>query len=157
QARIWITNAIGDHVARFPAGDPSKADVLTTGGYSGKGMAIDSQGNAWIANTAGAGFTDFGKLRLLERKWTRRLDEVDPVACDAISKGRMGSISMLRPDGTPGPGSPYSGGGAWGSWAIVIDGNDQVWSSNFGGRSITHLCGVRTETCPPGMKTGDPI
>jgi hypothetical protein len=24
-------------------------------------------------------------------------------------------------------------------------------------RIITHLCGVRTETCPPGMKTGDPI
>jgi len=157
QARIWITNAIGDHVARFPASDPSKVEVLKTGGYSGKGMAIDSQGNAWIANTAGAGFTDFEKLRLLELKLTGRLDEIDRVAFDALSKGRMGSISMLRPDGTPGPGSPYSGGGAWGSWAIVIDGNDQVWSSNFGGRSITHLCGVRTETCPPGMKTGDPI
>jgi hypothetical protein len=45
----------------------------------------------------------------------------------------------------------------WGAWAVVIDGNDQVWSSNFAGASITHLCGVRTETCPPGMKTGDPI
>ena len=27
----------------------------------------------------------------------------------------------------------------------------------FAGRSITHLCGARTETCPPGMKLGDPI
>lgn len=157
QDRIWITNAIGDHVARFPASDPSKVEVLPTGGYSGKGMAIDSQGNAWIANTAGAGFTDLEKLRLLELKLTGRLDEIDRVAFDALMKGRMGSISMLRPDGTPGSGSPYSGGGAWGSWAIVIDGNDQVWSSNFAGRSIAHLCGVRTETCPPGMKTGDPI
>jgi hypothetical protein len=36
----------------------------------------------------------------------------------------------------------------------------KIWnrmSSNFAGASITHLCGVRTETCPPGMKTGDPI
>jgi hypothetical protein len=57
------------------------------------------------------------------------------------------------------PGSPFHGGGStWGSWGVVIDGNDQVWSSNFGSNgSITHLCGVRTETCPPGMKTGDPI
>jgi len=157
QDRIWITNAIGDHVARFPANDPSKVEVFNTGGYSGKGMAIDSQGNAWIANTAGAGFGDETKLRFLELKLTHRLDEIDRIAFGALEKGRMGSISMLRPDGTPGPGSPYSGGGAWGSWAIAIDGNDQVWSSNFGGRSITHLCGVRTETCPAGMKTGDPI
>ena len=64
---------------------------------------------------------------------------------------------MLRPDGSAAPGSPFHGGGTWGSWAVTIDGNDQVWSSNFAGASITHLCGVRTETCPPGMKTGDPI
>jgi streptogramin lyase len=157
QERIWVTNAIGDHVARFPASDPSKVEVFATGGYSGKGMAIDSQGNAWIANTAGSGFTDVEKLHFLDLKLTGRLDQIDQVAYNALMKGRMGSISMLRPDGTPGPGSPYSGGGAWGSWAIVIDGNDQVWSSNFAGRSITRLCGVRTETCPPGMKTGDAI
>lgn len=23
--------------------------------------------------------------------------------------------------------------------------------------TITHLCGVRTDTCPPGLATGDPI
>jgi hypothetical protein len=157
QDRIWITNAIGDHAARFPASDPSKVEVFATGGYSGKGMAIDSRGNAWIANTAGTGFTDVEKLHFLDLKLTGRLDQIDQVAYNALMKGRMGSISMLRPDGTPGPGSPYSSGGAWGSWAIAIDGNDQVWSSNFAGRSITHLCGIRTETCPPGMKTGDPI
>jgi hypothetical protein len=55
-------------------------------------------------------------------------------------------------------GAPFNGGGStWGSWGVVIDGNDQVWISNFVGHSITHLCGARTETCPPGMKTGDPI
>jgi streptogramin lyase len=157
QDRVWVTNAVGDYVTRFPASDPSKVEVLPTGGHSGKGMAIDSQGNAWIANTLGAGLTDVEELKLLDLKVTGRLDEMHRVVFDALAKGRMGSISMIRPDGTPGLGSPYSGGGAWGSWAIAIDGNDQVWSSNFGGRSITHLCGVRTETCPPGMKTGDAI
>jgi len=34
-----------------------------------------------------------------------------------------------------------------------------VWISNFAQASspLAHLCGVRTETCPPGFKTGDPI
>ena len=28
---------------------------------------------------------------------------------------------------------------------------------NTGFTGVTELCGARTETCPPGMKTGDPI
>jgi hypothetical protein len=40
-----------------------------------------------------------------------------------------------------------------------VDGNDNVWISNFAmpNSPITHLCGVRTENCPPGFKTGDQI
>ena len=66
---------------------------------------------------------------------------------------------MLRPDGTPYPGSPFTGGGLPGPWAAAVDGNDNVWISNFATPSspIVELCGVRTETCPPGMKTGDQI
>src|SRR5262245_64353030 len=52
-----------------------------------------------------------------------------------------------------------TGGGLPGPWAVVIDGNDNVWISNFAMASspIVQLCGVRTENCPPGMKTGDQI
>jgi hypothetical protein len=158
QDRIWITNAIGDTVTRFPASDPSKIEVLPTGGHSGKGMAIDSQGNAWIANTLGTGLDVRMKLKLLELKLRGQTSQFHRVVFDYLhGNSSLGSISMLRPDGTPAPGSPFHGGGTWGSWAIAIDGNDQVWSSNFAGASITHLCGVRTETCPPGTKTGDPI
>ena len=41
----------------------------------------------------------------------------------------------------------------------VVDGDDNVWISNFAmpNRPITQLGGVRTENCPPGMKTGDQI
>ena len=55
QDRIWIDSAIGDHVTRFPASDPSKVEVFSSGGHSGKGMAVDSKGNVWITNTLGAG------------------------------------------------------------------------------------------------------
>ena len=67
--------------------------------------------------------------------------------------------SLLRPDGTPYPGSPFKGGGLPGPWAVVVDGNDNVWISNFAmpDSPIVQLCGVRTENCPPGMKTGDQI
>jgi len=44
--------------------------VFKTGGHSGKGMAIDSKGNAWITNTLGSGLTVEAELRLLELKLT---------------------------------------------------------------------------------------
>jgi sugar lactone lactonase YvrE len=158
QDRIWIDNAIGDTVTRFPASDPSKVEVFPTGGKSGKGMAIDSQGNVWITNTAGTGLTLETKLHLLELKLTgATLSGIDQVVVkDLLDHPGLGSISMLRPDGSPAPGSPFEG--IWGAWAVSIDGNDHVWVSQFapdGG--ITELCGARTETCPPGMKTGDAI
>ena len=41
---------------------------------------------------------------------------------------------------------------------MSIDGNDHVWVANFApGGGITELAEARTETCPAGMKTGDPI
>ena len=52
QDRIWVTNGFGEHVTRFPASDPSKAEKFKTG-WSGSGLGIDSQGNVWVANRLG--------------------------------------------------------------------------------------------------------
>jgi streptogramin lyase len=52
QDRIWVTNAFGEHVTRFPASDPSKAQTFKTG-FSGSGLGIDSQGNVWVTNRLG--------------------------------------------------------------------------------------------------------
>ena len=70
-----------------------------------------------------------------------------------------GSVTLLRPDGSEFPGSPFTGGGLPGPWAATIDGNDNVWISNFAmpNSPIAELCGARTENCPPGIKTGDQI
>ena len=38
-----MDNAFGGNVARFPANDPSKVEVLSTGGHSAKRMALDSK------------------------------------------------------------------------------------------------------------------
>ena len=159
QDRIWISNAIGDTVTRFPATDPTKVEVFKTGGHSGKGMAVDSKGNVWIANTLGAGLTLDTKLKLLDLKLRGKMADADSIVLhNLLAKPGLGSVSMLRPDGSPAPGSPFNPGSIWGAWAVSIDGNDHVWISNFApGGGLTELCGARPETCPPGMKTGDPI
>ncbi len=42
---------------------------------------------------------------------------------------------------------------------MAVDGNDNIWISNFAGAQspIVELCGARTQNCPPGMTTGDQI
>jgi hypothetical protein len=70
-----------------------------------------------------------------------------------------GSLTVLQPDGTEAKFSPVYGKGIYAPWAVSVDGNDNIWVSNFARDSagIVQLCGFRTENCPPGTKTGDAI
>ena len=167
---IWITNIIGEHVTRFPASDPSKVETFKTG-FSGSGLAVDSLGNVWITNKLGS--SERGRLKLLEMIAAAKIDfDNDPDAQNRVGKvlvGTMaaqkpgewegGSITVLRPDGSEASFSPISGKGIYGPWAVSVDGNDNIWISNLASASagIVHLCGFRTENCPPRMKTGDAI
>ena len=63
QDRIWVTNAFGAHVTRFPASDPTKVEKFKTG-YSGSGLGIDSQGNVWVTNRLGN--SDRGMFDIVE-------------------------------------------------------------------------------------------
>ena len=161
QDRIWVSNSALDHVTRFPAADPSKAEKFKTG-FNNSGLAIDSQGNVWITERFGSGL--LGLAHLIDFDARLKLQGVAK-ASDYLTKtmseqkGGSGSVTVLRPDGTPFPGSPFRGGGLPGPWAAAVDGNDNVWISNFAMPSspIVQLCGARTENCPPGMKTGDQI
>jgi hypothetical protein len=163
QDRIWVSNSGVDHVTRFPASDPSKAENFKVG-YNSSGLAIDSEGNVWVTDRFGNGL--LGMMHMVDFGIHFKLEGVEG-ASDYLTKimseqkgGRFGgSVNLLRPDGTPFPGSPFTGGSLPGPWAAAVDGNDNVWISNFAGASgqIAQLCGVRTENCPPGMKTGDEI
>ena len=160
QDRIWVANST-DHVTRFPASDPSKAENFTTGVLN-SGLGIDSQGNVWVTNRFGTGL--LGMWHLIDMGVRLKLEGVAS-ASDYLTKtmseqkGGTGSVTLLKPDGTQFPGSPFRGGGLPGPWAAAVDGNDNVWISNFAMPSspIVQLCGVRTENCPPGFKTGDQI
>jgi hypothetical protein len=160
QDRIWVSNA-SDKVTRFPAVDPSKAENFKTG-IVNSGLNIDSQGNVWVTNRFGRGL--LGMAHLIDMAARMKLEGIESatdymVRTMSEQKGRDGSVTLLRPDGTQYPGSPFTGGGLPGPWAVVVDGNDNVWISNFAmpNSPIAHLCGVHTGNCPPGFKTGDQI
>ena len=164
QDRIWVSNSGVDHVTRFPANNPSKAENFKVG-FNSSGLAIDSQGNVWVTNRFGSGL--LGMFHLVDMGIRLKLEGV-AAASDYLTKtmsrqqgGTLdaGSVTLLRSDGTPYPSSPFTGGGLPGPWAAVVDGNDNVWISNFAMPSspIVQLCGVRAGTCPPGFKTGDQI
>ena len=161
QDRIWVSNAMAGHVVRFPASDPTKAEKFETG-WSNSGMGIDSQGNVWVTNRLGNSVRGGLVLgHVLEALKTG--GNGDEILTKAMSKQTAGwdggSVTLLRPDGSQYPGSPFTGGALPGPWAATIDGNDNVWISNFAMKDspITELCGARPENCPPGFKTGDQI
>jgi len=167
QDRIWITNSGSNTVVRFPADDPGKAEEFEVG-LAPRAIAIDSQGNAWVANTVGHPDTE-EKLALLTTKLESKVGDVlSPESkaeedakewiglFDILTEYPGGDVSMIRPDGTV-LAAFDANGSIIGPWGVAIDGNDNVWIANSTGRSVTQLCGVRTETCPPGLETGDPI
>jgi hypothetical protein len=161
QDRIWVSNILGNWVTRFPASDPSKVDTFKVG-YSAGGIAIDGQGNVWVANHLGN--SEHGAALLKQAVEVAQAGgNPDPPLIRAMVSMRQGaeggSITILRPDGSEAPGSPVIGHGLVVPWAIAVDGNGHAWVSNFSSppAPFAEICGYRTETCPPGMKMGDPI
>ncbi|MBX3437257.1 MAG: hypothetical protein KF861_07205 [Planctomycetaceae bacterium] len=167
QDRIWVTNSGSNTVTRFPASDPGNAEQIKVG-FAPRAVAIDSLGNAWVANTVGHPGTK-EKLALLEEKLKSKIDDLEGSMSkedlaikmwidlfELVEKYPGGDISMVSPDGTVHP--PFDGGKSIiGPWGIAIDGNDHVWVANAMGRSITQLCGARLENNPPGFNTGDAL
>ena len=169
KGNIWVTNILADHVTRFPVGDVTRPETFSTG-FSGSGLAVDSLGNVWITNKFGN--SERGRLKILEMAAAAKVNyDGDPdaasrltrVLVDAMAEQKPGweggSLTVLHPDGTQAEFSPIYGKGIFGPWAISVDGNDNIWVSNFASSAagIVQLCGARAETCPPGMKTGDAI
>jgi len=167
QDRIWVTNSGSNTVTRFPASAPGRAEEFTVG-FAPRAIAIDSRGNAWVANTVGhpgtaekAAFVE-EKLKAKAAALTGSMSEEDRTAKEWIALYEIltrypgGDVSLVRPDGTVlGPFDADKS--IIGPWGIAVDGNDNIWVANSTGRSITQLCGVRTESCPPGATTGAPI
>jgi hypothetical protein len=154
KGNIWTTNPGNSTVSVIsPEGTLLQALPST---FKGKavlthpmGNAADVQGNIWVANS----------------------DFAEP-PCPSIKgqgTGSNPSITMYQMSNRePFPGSPFSGGGLTLPWGIAIDAYDTVWVFNFSNfvplstpsgipTGISRFCGFDTRSCPPGMRTGDPI
>jgi len=169
QNRIWVSSVFGDHVTRFPASDPTKAETFKAG-FAGSGLAVDSLGNVWVTNKLGS--SEHGRLKQLEIAAAMKINfDNDPDALNRAGKVLVpalaaqtsgwegGSVTVFRPDGTEASFSPVYGKGITAPWAVSVDGNDNIWISNLSSASagVVELCGFRPENCPPDMKTGDAI
>lgn len=151
----WVTSNENASVFAFDL-DGNVVHSLTdaaanaAGIFRPMGIASDSVGNIWVANS--------GIIRPPCDQVTAMdlLDAVEAILMDDFV-GANASVTLITPDGNASAGSPYQGGGLLVPWGIAVDGNDNVWVANFGGSRVSQICGARPETCPPGFQTGDPI
>jgi hypothetical protein len=111
QDRIWVTGT-PDTVTRFPASDPGKAEQIKVG-LVPRGVAIDSLGNAWVANALGHPRTK-EKLAMAEMATKSKVEGLKASKADAqdqkakgwvalyevATKYPGGDVSMVSPDGT---------------------------------------------------------
>lgn len=144
--KAFVSSTLNDAIAMYePDGTPTASSPLRGGGLNNPmGVAADSGGNVWVANSA----------------------VIDlPCPGDTIDLAdRGGSVTLigsdgevLSPDGSGDDPGGFTGGGARVPWGIAVDGDDNVWVSNFAGRRVSEFCGLEPRNCPPGRETGDPI
>lgn len=181
---IWIANCGNDTITRMPGADPQSAVGFSYGLQQPFDVAVDGSGLVYataVGNSTLAVLNPDGSLRqpLLDST-TLGLDK--PMGIAADSRGNMwiansgfvslpcprasidlrglgGSLSLVAAGGRPVTrgGTAFTGGGLTVPWGIAVDGDDNVWVSNFFGRRISQFCGVARRDCRPGSSVGDPI
>jgi hypothetical protein len=129
-----------------PDGTPTARSPITGGGLNRPmGVASDSRGNIWVSNSAAINLPCPG------------------TSIDVNDLG--GSVTLIGRDGrvrSPGstvenPTGGFTGGGVSVPWGMAVDGNDNVWVSNFARKRVSQFCGVPARRCGKGLGTGDPI
>jgi sugar lactone lactonase YvrE len=133
KGKVFVTGNENSRVAILkPNGIPTANSPIKGGGlHRPMGVAIDSNGYAWVANS--------GKV---------------PAPCPVkfnLLPGQ-GSAVLLKPNGELARQKPIKGAGMSTPWGIAVDGDDHVWVANFTGQRLSELCGTATELCPAGKQ-----
>lgn len=132
---VYVTGTVNSSVAVIERdGSPAPFSPLTQGFDRPMGIAADSAGNVWVANSGGI-----------------------TLPCpDRTAEGRgTPSVTMISPDGTVS--TPFTGGGVTLPWGIATDGDGKVWVADFSGQRIAAFCGADAAACPRDLATGDAI
>ncbi len=132
---VFVTGNESASVAELgPNGEPLR---LVAGGglHRPMGIASDSRGNMWVANST----------------WV-----VAPCVGEFHPQGgpkEGGTVTLIKSNGELADQNPISGAGLHTPWGIAVDGDDNVWVANFGGKRLSELCGMRPASCPPGKQS----
>jgi sugar lactone lactonase YvrE len=180
QGNIWIANCGNDSVTQFQGGNPAQAkNFHDLGILRPFGLAIDGGGNAWVTsngNNSVVGIDPQGKVigspiavgvaplgvavDSQGNVWTANSGVVKLPCTDQgglMPPSTRPEITEIDRSGGGTTARPFTGGGLTVPWGVAVDGNDNIWVVNFAGRRLSEFCGARTENCPQGYKTGDPI
>ena len=76
QNRVWVSNSQSYTVLRFPADDPSKVETFKVG-ISVRALALDTQGNVWVASNASLDFP-VPTYPMAPRSWSSSVFWVKP-------------------------------------------------------------------------------
>ncbi len=161
--RVWISNTNGKSLVRYtPSAEGHAVDRFIVAG-GGRGVALDSQGNCWVACNLSPEFpstTPTDKVSILEGFALGY-----PHLQQTLGrKHQTGSVFMIpvgaNPKDTIDESTHTSNLKAYGDgelnapWGISVDGNDDVWVANFMGRGVTFMVGAspngRTGSCHTG-------
>lgn len=136
RGQAFVTGNANDAVAMLNAnGTPARAPITEGGFDRPMGIAADTQGNMWVANSAAVNV---------------------PCPKGGIRFSGKGSVTLISGNGVPRP-KPFTSGGLTAPWGIAVDGDDNVWVSNFSHQRVSELCGTDPAHCPPGTRTGQGI
>jgi len=124
---------------------------FTGGGLSSPtGIALDAQGDAWVANAGGNTVTELGSTGVLLTGATGYTDKKSIFGAQAIAVDKSGNVwiadtllnsvvELKVSNGAVQSSATYTSGGISGPIAIAIDSQSHVWVSNFAGGSVTEL------------------
>lgn len=163
QNRVWVSSSQGTTVVRFPADNPSLVESFTVGTVV-RGVALDSKGNLWAASNTDVGTPapkfPLGTATPIMKQFQIMLEGLLPAfAKGEISATRpVGVINLILADGTQPQPEGFEGDKAvFIPWGVSIDGNDDVWFSNFWGRGVGLMAGVGSHGDAGEIKTGTVI
>jgi streptogramin lyase len=165
---VWIANMRGDHLTRFPGGDPQRAQTITGAGLGNSfSIAVDGAGAAWVTN--GALTPTPGSVTRVGPGGTADLEvtggglsspmgiAVDGGGNKWVANFFNDSVTRIDAEGRVSADSPIRTASLRGPWGVAIDGDDNVWVAGFRGRTLTQLCGRTAANCPPGTAMGEAI
>lgn len=153
QGRAWLGNFTGNSISLFSSkGTPiSPSPGYGTGQIDApQGIAVDQAGSLWIPNFGNGTVTVYRQGDPANFQVIRGGGLAKPFAVAIDQQGnawvtnnstssKAGSVTEIRPDGTPTPNSPIKGSGLRSPQGAAVDRAGNVWVSDLASRSVVEI------------------